>query len=709
MTFLRSRLKQFLPYGIGVALTAGYAIFPSAPVAAASYQSLHDFYAYPEGTSTYAHLLKASDGIMYGVANSGGFYNLGTIYSVTPSGVRTTLYSFHGDLARPSSSLVEGGDGALYGATGFSDQYLGAIFRFSPKTGAISTVHGFAYPNPLWFPGDLTVGADGALYGLAASTASGFTMSMFRCSITGAFSVIHSFSVSEGYPLQHIFSTPDKHIYGVSNVGGANGSGYIYKMSLSGDTKSIYSFKKSDVYGSSPVIVGEDGNLWGVANRGGPTGFGGVYHISPAGAGYKLVHAFDPNQGLSYNTSPELTIGPDHRYYGSLDTGSTNYRGAVYAVSAAGVFNILHTTGSAPDGTCDDGYTPGPDGALYGVNVSGSNGAGGIVRLTTAGQYKIISSFPTTDGSSVASAPALASDGSYYGVTPYGGHNNVGTLYRQVPGGKQTILHSFTLDEGVPWNVVLGTDGSIYGASQQRAFKVSPAGVYSQLANFRFDGPISAGGDGSFYFFEQSIAHKMDKSGAISQVASIPSSVNYISGTITLGSNGNLYGVCRTGGDFGHGAIVKAAPGGAFVTAYSFKGEQDGALPYDKLVAGPDGNLYGVTYSDITTNGTVFRYKIGTNTIQSLHTYTNAGGTPLGPVVVKADGTIVGNGGSDHIFTYTISSLGVYLESSVLPTLLPSLPTPSFDLVVEPNGTVAGSSTYGGVHGSGAIFTLPGL
>ena len=166
MSLFRNRCKSLLPYGVGIAFVLGSVAGVSAPAAAASYQNLHDFYAYPGGTSTYARLLKASDGVLYGVANSGGFYGHGTIYSVTPAGVRTTLYSFRGSEAGPTGALVEAGDGALYGSTGQNSSNGGAIFRFSPRTGTLSIVHTFQFSDPVFAPSALTVGADGALYPL---------------------------------------------------------------------------------------------------------------------------------------------------------------------------------------------------------------------------------------------------------------------------------------------------------------------------------------------------------------------------------------------------------------------------------------------------------------------------------------------------------------------------------------------------------------
>jgi len=68
-------------------LVAGCINGVTLPACAASYQSLHDFAAYKDGVIFEPDLLfKSSSGVLYGVTQTGGFYNRGTIYSVNPQG-----------------------------------------------------------------------------------------------------------------------------------------------------------------------------------------------------------------------------------------------------------------------------------------------------------------------------------------------------------------------------------------------------------------------------------------------------------------------------------------------------------------------------------------------------------------------------------------------------------------------------------------------
>ena len=73
------------------------------------------------------------------------------------------------------------------------------------------------------------------------------------------------------------------------------------------------------------------------------------------------------------------------------------------------------------------------------------------------------------------------------------------------------------------------------------------------------------------------------------------------------GSDGNLYGTTRTGGEFGNynrdGTAFMLTPAGALTTLYSFCSQQnpttfdclDGAVPNGGFIKASDGNFYGTT------------------------------------------------------------------------------------------------------------------
>lgn len=81
------------------------------------------------GASINAGLLLGTNGNFYGATYGGG----GTIFEVTPNGVFTTIYMFDGSQGNgPLGTLTQGTDGNLYGTTETGGQYdLGTIFRLS--------------------------------------------------------------------------------------------------------------------------------------------------------------------------------------------------------------------------------------------------------------------------------------------------------------------------------------------------------------------------------------------------------------------------------------------------------------------------------------------------------------------------------------------------------------------------------------------------
>lgn len=77
----------------------------------------------PDGYSPGAYLLRARDGNFYGVTASetgAPTVRTGTIFRITPAGVKTTLFSFGPvdvNPAEPHGGLVQAPDGSFYGVT----------------------------------------------------------------------------------------------------------------------------------------------------------------------------------------------------------------------------------------------------------------------------------------------------------------------------------------------------------------------------------------------------------------------------------------------------------------------------------------------------------------------------------------------------------------------------------------------------------------
>ena len=82
--------------------------------------------SYSDGYNPTPHLIKGSDGNFYGQTESGGLTltaSTGTIFRLTPNGVKTILFKFANLQEGPSypdGGLVQAADGAFYGVTNYN-------------------------------------------------------------------------------------------------------------------------------------------------------------------------------------------------------------------------------------------------------------------------------------------------------------------------------------------------------------------------------------------------------------------------------------------------------------------------------------------------------------------------------------------------------------------------------------------------------------
>ncbi len=123
--------------------------------------TLHAFAGGVDGYQPFAGLVHAADGNFYGTTRYGGAHGVGNIFQCTPAGVTTNLYSFNGNTstsgAYPYGGLVQAADGSFYGLTqsGGASNY-GTVYRLT------------VYPHPPFFNGETDL-SNGVEY-LAFST-----------------------------------------------------------------------------------------------------------------------------------------------------------------------------------------------------------------------------------------------------------------------------------------------------------------------------------------------------------------------------------------------------------------------------------------------------------------------------------------------------------------------------------------------------------
>jgi uncharacterized repeat protein (TIGR03803 family) len=151
---------------------------------------LYAFQGGNDGSNPRGGLIFDHSGSLYSTA-SGGAYNAGTVFKLTPSNGQwtfTVLYTFQGaDGAYPTGNLVMDAAGSLYGTTneGGSDNYCGTVFKLTPSGGGWThtLLHAFTCGPDGGEPVNATpiFDANGNLYGTAACGGTGSGCSPTFC------------------------------------------------------------------------------------------------------------------------------------------------------------------------------------------------------------------------------------------------------------------------------------------------------------------------------------------------------------------------------------------------------------------------------------------------------------------------------------------------------------------------------------------------
>ncbi len=354
-------------------------------------------------------------------------------------------------------SLVEGTDGKFYGTT-LQSPYdsststntgQGTIFSFDRSSRTLTTLHNFAFDGSegTTARSQLMQGPDGALYGATiaynrpgaisgpTNVTSAYNGNVFRITPDGSFSVIHKFTGgADGWnPSSHLIVASDGKLYGTTTYGGINtacttapGCGVAFQMSLSGTTTPYYSFLGGDDSGlpNGGLIQTETGSFFG-------TTIGdllnstvrGPYLLSQTPALSAPIQLsftkdgqpFDPTTtSVAPNTTLVLSWNVLNAYSNTArDCHAVlygNYSGAgAWAGALSGTVNSSGYGGSVT-------VTPTSGGTLTYALTCGGVESGYINLNVTGGPFKIVTSSLKEATVGVDYLQTLVANG---GVTPY--------------------------------------------------------------------------------------------------------------------------------------------------------------------------------------------------------------------------------------------------------------------------------------------------
>jgi uncharacterized repeat protein (TIGR03803 family) len=278
---------------------------------------LYSFKGAPaDGASPVGPLLNVN-GTLYGTTFAGGAYyckfygGCGTVFSITPAGRETVLYSFKGattDGANPDAGLINL-NGTLYGTTRRGGAYCSKTTADAP-CGTVFSITPSGKETVLYsFKGGTTDGqspdagliyANGNLYGTATGAGAYNLGTVFAITPSGTETTLHSFGNGNdgAVPQTRLIYVRGK-LYGTTEEGGVScgstfaGCGTVFSITPSGKENVLHSFGGRSADGQDPIgdLINVNDTLYGTTRLGGSVyctfsysyyfGCGSVFSLNP--------------------------------------------------------------------------------------------------------------------------------------------------------------------------------------------------------------------------------------------------------------------------------------------------------------------------------------------------------------------------------------------------------------------------------------------
>lgn len=355
------------------------------------------------------------------------------------------------------------------------------------------------------------------------------------------YEVIHKFNGEEGFvPAGALAAGADGAMYGTTAFGAAYSHGASFRIQPDGRLRTLHVFAEPGaplVRPSGGLTLAADGHFYGGATEDG-SGHGLVYRMTAKGNTTTLL---DLNTTACAHPAGQLAQAADGKLYGVTTAGGTEGRGCIYRLGTDGSFTLLRSL-SVADGLPQDStrLLAASDGYLYGTAPYGGDEDGGtLYRIDpSTGEFMRLHSFaaPAVDGPPAQPTSGLveAPDGMLYGTTGRGGARDLGVVYRIAKDGSELLaIDEFALhgkDQGASGELVLGSDGLLYGSSykggirgQGNYFSETLAGGYTRL--------------------HHTIRELKESSALVGQMLEL--------------SPGEFYGVTATGGKYTQGTVFR--------------------------------------------------------------------------------------------------------------------------------------------------------
>jgi hypothetical protein len=459
-----------------------------------------------------AVITQGRDGNLYSTSAKGGAYATGAAYKFSPSGTESVIHSFLADQSEGYdclSGLTLGRDGNFYGACSSYPNHNGNLYSLTPS-GTRSSVHAYSGGADGAYPFSVPIqAADNNYYGVTYYGGIGGGTAYKTNASGSTYKVLYNF-YSQAYdgsqPFGGLVQGKDGNFYGTLPGSGLHALGAIYKMSAAGKESVLYAPVATDGNNYlAGLIQGSDGYLYGCNNLGGQYGYGTVFKVSSKGA-YTILHHFGSlGSADGVYCDVNLVQATDGNYYGVTIAGGNWGRnakgGVIFKIDPKGSYSIAYTFDGTIGSIPASALYQNTNGLLYGVTQNGGLGTPGQgvaysfnigakpfarLELTSGaagnsigifGQGFLAATGVTFGGVSASFTPA----GDNYMTVTVPTEGKSGSVVVNIPSGNLTSSKPFklipTVTSFTPSQGPVGTVVTITGTGLVQTTKVSFGGI----------------------------------------------------------------------------------------------------------------------------------------------------------------------------------------------------------------------------------------
>lgn len=307
--------------------------------------------------------------------------------------------------------------------------------------------------------GGLLLDKSGNLYGTTAGGGSYYKGGVFELSAGGAETVLYSFCVDNNCddgeePVGTLVEDRKGDLFGTTSGGGDGAGGVAFEIRHNGVERSLFQFgPTTGEEPSSTLVRDSEGNLYGTDEIGGPSNMGLVFQLTRDGT-ENVLYDFSGTDGAFPEAG--LIMDKSGNFYGTTSSGGAYGYGEVFELAANGSLTVLYSfTGGADGSTPIAPLVMDAAGNLYGTTETGgqdgdgcsgygTKGCGVVFELAPGGTETVLYSFTGgNDGGQPGTGVIMDRQGNLYGTTRSFGASGKGVVFRIVPGGGETVLHTF--------------------------------------------------------------------------------------------------------------------------------------------------------------------------------------------------------------------------------------------------------------------------